>query len=82
MKVSPTKSIIWIAGLSILMGVIISSILGIISAFGAVLILSITGLIYGLIVREKKIWKPFLLAAIITVLAMAALIFLVSISDM
>lgn len=82
MKVSPTKSIIWIAGLSILMGVIISSVLGIISAFGAVLILSITGLIYGLIVREKKIWKPFLLASIITVLAMAALIFLVSISDM
>ncbi|GEM_PF-6846064 len=82
MKVSPTKAVIWIAGLSIFMATVISLILGFISFFGVVLILSLTGLIYGLIVKEKKIWKPFMIATIITIAAMVALIFLVSISDM
>ncbi|MCD7901810.1 MAG: hypothetical protein LUH22_18745 [Bacteroides sp.] len=78
MKLTLTKAIIGILGISLGLLSLFYYFAGVIAILISILIITISGLVYGIITKDERLWKPFLFNFIIILIGACLLYFLLS----
>lgn len=76
---TPRDKILVISVLVVALGIFLAGIGGIVLAL---LLITITGVFYGIHKKERQIWKPFLIASIIILIGIVSFLLLLHYSDM